>query len=1533
LVQVFKTGRPFFHSEKRLSKFITIPIMRKILTALFLLSSILVFAQPANDDCGGIIDLGVAPWCDETVFFDNIEATPTDIGADNIPAINDCSGLGPMQNDVWFVFIASDTIDEYVIDVIGITDGMGSTPMQNPQVAIYRGDCEFDGLQLLDCAAADLGESSVTLNVADLTPGLPYFLRITDYSDSGADFEGTFQLCIEELTDIPLCDDVTTTACTGVFYDCGGPDGDYGPNEDVTLTIMPPAPVGCITLTLDYFNIEDFSESLTFYDGPDTNSPVITTISGGGFGGPDGGGGVCFQVQATSGALTMQFTSDGFVEFEGFAGSWECSPVACEPFELINGVSTGVTETDIINTLATPFTSVTVTDINCADGAYGTFTAGDQTDLGLSKGIVLTSGQVEDAGFGIGINHPGADFASTGNGFPGDPDLDFLSQQSGGSNSQDACVIELDVFAATDVLSFEYVFGSEEYPEYVGSSFNDIFAFLVSGPGIVGVPGLNNQENIAVLPAPGTGVVEINNVNNFTNWEFYRNNQVGPSVVYDGLTSDYLGTKKSLTAEIEVTPCNTYHLKLAISDRGDTAFDSGVFISELKGGTPEINVNYNNGIEYLVEECTENPDEIVITLSGPQDEEVTYDVVVLGTATPGVDYTLTIPAEITFQPGETEVVFPIEALADGIPEGVETVEIYLQNDFGCGTVDFAEIIIEIYDELEVEIFAGEDTTFVCDGSSVIMDVTGAVTYFWTPSSIFDPATGQNPTATPTEDILVFVVGQLGVCTAVDSVFLDVVSPDVSILAQGETNICQGDSVELLAINNVGDSNLEWTPASGLSDPFANPVVATPLVNTTYTVNVELEGCGATGEITVNVDPFVETELAFANDTICESYSVVLADPVAAGSGTTYQWTPVDFLDDPDIPDATATPDPGSYTYTLITTSPNGYCADTMSLNLEVLPAGLEIVDPVADTLEICLGESVNLTALTSTPGMGFSWSPDDGSLTSTTDESVIATPLISTNYLATLNVGQCEVFDSVYIRVDSIPDTDLIELIPQKDSYCEGELVTFVFPAYEPANFPDIMHEWTPDLGLQSPDSLWNLVILTQETATYTRITNNRGCVDTTEVLIEVVPTAEILIDPENPSICFGEDVQLTASSDDPIEDWMWSPSSTLDCDDCPDPVASPNVTTEYTVEGVFDGCPTSATVTVEVEEVDLPNLPADPTTICPGESILLNDVVDPDASYTWLENGSVVSNDPEFEPTPGESTTYTLLLAKGDCEEEFEVTVNVSPTPTLSIGNDTLICIGNSVILTASSNVEGTYSWSPDVPDIQNPEVTPLVPTTYELVFTDDAECLAAPLTGSIFVDVTEGFDITELTASPDSTFENNPIQLAVTTDPPVLNNPIYDWVYDGAMIGSSDPVISILAPDVDDPNGEEVVYSVTITDALGCSQTAEVSVFVEDSFLEVPTAFSPNGDGTNDIFQPVKNDGVLIIEFRVYNRWGQLVYDITEDGGDGWDGTVDGEPAPSDVYAFYLVYRNGINGESVVWGDNDTEEKPEHREVTLLR
>ncbi len=121
--------------------------------------------------------------------------------------------------------------------------------------------------------------------------------------------------------------------------------------------------------------------------------------------------------------------------------------------------------TDIIDFISTPQTVATITDINCPQRAYGLFEGGDDTDLGLGRGLLLTTGDVNwapgpnDNGGG---GNPNAD-----NGAPGDPDLDSLVLSFGGPASLDACILELDVFVASNELTFEYIFGSEEYPEFI----------------------------------------------------------------------------------------------------------------------------------------------------------------------------------------------------------------------------------------------------------------------------------------------------------------------------------------------------------------------------------------------------------------------------------------------------------------------------------------------------------------------------------------------------------------------------------------------------------------------------------------------------------------------------------------------------------------------------------------------------------------------------------------------------------------------------------------------------------------------------------------------------------------------------------------------------------------------------------------------------------------------------------------------------------------------------------------------------------
>ncbi|MEM8906861.1 MAG: choice-of-anchor L domain-containing protein, partial [Bacteroidota bacterium] len=182
------------------------------------------------------------------------------------------------------------------------------------------------------------------------------------------------------------------------------------------------------------------------------------------------------------------------------------------------------------------------------------------TDLGLPAGILLCTGNAATA---IGPNSTQS--AGTNLNNPGSTLIEDLF--NGGVNTNDAVVLEMDITSQVEFLDFSYVFGSEEYEEFVGSQFNDAFAFVVSGPNY---PALHN---IALIPGQ-TIPVAINTVNQSLNSDYYREitAPLFNDFQYDGFTT-------VLPAPFAVIPNETYHIQIAIADVSDFLYDSGVFLS------------------------------------------------------------------------------------------------------------------------------------------------------------------------------------------------------------------------------------------------------------------------------------------------------------------------------------------------------------------------------------------------------------------------------------------------------------------------------------------------------------------------------------------------------------------------------------------------------------------------------------------------------------------------------------------------------------------------------------------------------------------------------------------------------------------------------------------------------------------------------------------------------------------------------------------------------------------------------------------
>ncbi len=205
------------------------------------------------------------------------------------------------------------------------------------------------------------------------------------------------------------------------------------------------------------------------------------------------------------------------------------------------------------------------------DSAFGQYQAfGNEHDL--SYGIVMTTGKATGINGPLGPNN--STNAGMDNGSSGHPLANLIS---GGVNSFNASVIEFDFSSpVNDTLQLSYLFGSEEYKEYVGSEFNDAFGFFVTSG-----PGITTPINIALVP--GTTVpIAINNVNHITNSSYFTDNEIisGSHLQYDGFV-------RLKTEKFPIQPGQTYHILLLVSDVTDPIYDSGVFL-ELQNGSQNL---------------------------------------------------------------------------------------------------------------------------------------------------------------------------------------------------------------------------------------------------------------------------------------------------------------------------------------------------------------------------------------------------------------------------------------------------------------------------------------------------------------------------------------------------------------------------------------------------------------------------------------------------------------------------------------------------------------------------------------------------------------------------------------------------------------------------------------------------------------------------------------------------------------------------------------------------------------------------------
>lgn len=202
------------------------------------------------------------------------------------------------------------------------------------------------------------------------------------------------------------------------------------------------------------------------------------------------------------------------------------------------------------------------------DNTMGTFSI-DASSFDMKKGVVLSTGDISelfDGNSESGKTGKKKDTICTTD----DEVQAFLNEHSDlfdNKKGYDITYVEFDFKVNADTIGIDYIFGSEEYPEFVDSDFSDGFAFLISGPGISG------HANMAEINGEP---ITINTLNSTSNADYFVENYKKDSPLYDYIEFDGLTSK--INAKIAIVPNEVYHIKIAICDVGDAILDSGVFI-------------------------------------------------------------------------------------------------------------------------------------------------------------------------------------------------------------------------------------------------------------------------------------------------------------------------------------------------------------------------------------------------------------------------------------------------------------------------------------------------------------------------------------------------------------------------------------------------------------------------------------------------------------------------------------------------------------------------------------------------------------------------------------------------------------------------------------------------------------------------------------------------------------------------------------------------------------------------------------------
>lgn len=494
---------------------------------------------------------------------------------------------------------------------------------------------------------------------------------------------------------------------------------------------------------------------------------------------------------------------------------------------------------------------------------------------------------------------------------------------------------------------------------------------------------------------------------------------------------------------------------------------------------------------------------------------------------------------------------------------------------------------------------------------------------------------------------------------------------------------------------------------------------------------------------------------------------------------------------------------------------------------------------------------------------------------------------------------------SVDMNVTGFCSTATTEFIANASStFVSGALIDHRWDFGVPTTRDDTSHAVHPTYKYPGPGT-YNAVL---------KVTTEMGCeqLDTTSVLIYDNPPVSTTPDT---LLCSRNSLQLSASStvDGHVVDgtYTWTPDYNITAANTATPTVSPKVDTEYSV--VFtdvEGCATNSTVKIDVRDELLVRTITD-STVCEGDLLHIRSFPDGNYPLTWYdaETNTMVGSGSILDITPSRpGAAYAVVGNLGDCSGSDTVNIKVADLPVAYAGADTTICYGDQLTLRASGGA--FYQWAPAFKLLTPQEATTIAsPTETTQYVVTVIESMGCPNPDKDTVVVTVIPAITAFAGNDTIIPLNKPLTLHAS------GGVSYVWT----------PAEGLDNPNIDAPTtriNKDITYTVTAYSPEGCRGTDDINLrFMTGPDIYVPTAFSPNGDGRNDMFRPLPVGITQLDFFSVYDRWGALVFS-TKAYLQGWDGNVNGQQAPTGTYIW------------VVQGKNEDNETVMHRgSVTLVR